>query len=230
MEVCPIGFFCFDQNTFLLFMLSLIILIIYLIYNYNNKFEKQKLKLENKKKKYFILKNDLENTKNQIKKIENNQLYINNEKNYLEKKINDEIDVINKDHQRIINPLFPPERSHPYKINNYGVPINIPTRGYSSGYQQVGAIIGTGDDSDKKILPLYGMQNYPGSKQWSYYTGTDNYNSVKLPIEINGKNCLDNNGCNEIYDGDLVNVNGYSNNFKVNLYNLDKPRYIPYIF
>ena len=38
-----------------------------------------------------------------------------------------------KNHERIINPLLPPERSYE---NTYGIPINIPTRGSSGGFQQ----------------------------------------------------------------------------------------------
>ena len=39
-----------------------------------------------------------------------------------------------KNHERIIHPLLPPERSYE---NTYGIPINIPTRGSSGGFQQV---------------------------------------------------------------------------------------------
>lgn len=216
MEVCPVGFFCFDKNTFLLFIISLIIVVVYLINKNNIKFEKQKIKLENRKKDYVELKNELQSTKFKVEEIENNQ--------------NDELYVAQKDHQRIINPLYPPERSYPYKINKLGVAINVPTRGYSPGYQQVGALIQDGDDSTKKILPLYGTQTYPGSRQWMYYTGADNYSAVKLPIENKGRSCQGDQGCQEIYDGDTITVSGYSSDFKVNLYGLDKPRYIPYVF
>ena len=78
--------------------------------------------------------------------------------------------------QRIFNPLYGPERSYPHRINHLGVPINIPTRGYSEGYQQVGALIQEdGSGNNQKILPLYGEQTYPGSRQWKYYTETTRY-------------------------------------------------------
>ena len=73
------------------------------------------------------------------------------------------------------------------------------------------------------------MATYPGSRYWNYYTGTDSYSSVKLPVEKNGKSCQDEYGCEEIYDNDSVSVPGYSSEFKVNLYKLDKPRYLPHV-
>lgn len=213
MEICPIGFFCFDKNTFLIILVGLIIIVIYYINSSNSQFEIEKIKLENKKIK---LKNELLKAKETIDNERNNTEH---------ERINAEY-LVSKDYERIINPLLPPERSIP---NRVGVPINIPTRGYSSGYQQIGALIGKGNDKNKQILPLYGMQTYPGSSQWQYYTSTDTYNSVKLPVMNKGKNCQNEYGCSEIYDGDLVNIDGYNGDFKANIYNIDTPRYIPYI-
>lgn len=239
MQVCPVGFFCFDKNTFLLIIVTIIVIVVYFIHTNNIKFDKQKLKLEDRKNQYLSLKNELNNANNKIDnanyKIENtknkiNQIEDENEK--IKYNLNDQIYVSNKDQQRIFNPLYGPERSYPHRINHLGVPINIPTRGYSEGYQQVGALIqeGNGNDDNKKILPLYGMPTYPGSRQWLYYTGSDNYSAVKLPIENHGKDCQSDYGCSEIYDGDSIKVTGYSSDFKVNLYKLDKPRYLPFIY
>ena len=71
---------------------------------------------------------------------------------------------------------------------------------------------------------------YPGSRQWLYYTGADNLASVKLPVQHNGKSCQGDHGCSEIMDGESVSVVGYGSDFKVNLYQLDKPRYLPYVY
>jgi len=213
MEICPVGFFCFDKNTFLLFVVASIIAVVYYIHSNNTTFELEKTKLKNKKEK---LKEELMKTNNIIKDTE---FKLKKDAEYL----------VDKDFQRVINPLVPPERSHPYRLNRAGVPINIPTRGYSSGYQQVGALIGKGSDKNKQIMPLFGMQTYPGSRQWLYYTGTDTYNSVKLAVINSGKNCQDEYGCSEIYDGDEVSVSGFNSRYKVNLYKLDKPRYLPYV-
>ena len=84
--------------------------------------------------------------------------------------------------------------------------------------------------SSKKILPLFGKPTYPGSRQWLYYTGTDSYASVKLPVINENRSCQDDHGCKEIYDGSSVEISGYGGSFKANIYNLDKPRYLPYVF
>ncbi len=228
MEICPAGFFCLDKNTLLLSIVSLIIMVVYFIGKNNDKFyqiekslQENKSKIDQKINKYKSKIDTLTNINQNLEKNNSFNQYISSERQYL----------IDKDQQRIHNPLMPPERSFPHRISSTGVPINIPTRGYSSGYQQVGALIqedGTGNN--QKILPLYGEQTYPGSRQWKYYTGSDGYQSIKLPVVNNGKDCQDTYGCDEIYDGNLVNVKGHDSGFKANIYKLDAPRYLPHVY
>jgi hypothetical protein len=140
-----------------------------------------------------------------------------------------------KNHERVINPLLPPERSYE---NTYGIPINIPTRGSSGGFQQIGMLYKQeitnssatiGNNSDTAVFPLYGKPIYPGSNKWSYYTASDKFNSVKMPISHNGRRCDSDYGCQELYSGDIIQIPAYNGNFKVDIYDYDKPRYIPYV-
>ena len=80
------------------------------------------------------------------------------------------------------------------------------------------------------ILPLYGKPTYPGSSNWLYYTSTDSFNTVKISLLHKNKDCQKEYGCQEIYNGDTVTVPSYNGEFKVSIYELDKPRYIPYVF
>jgi len=135
---------------------------------------------------------------------------------------------------RIFDPLAPPERMYPYS-NGGGIPINIPTRGYGPGYHQVGILEKTSIDSEStiydtrpQILPLFGKPTYPGSNKWFYYTSSES-NGFKIPFTINGKTCNDDYGCNELYSGDKVDLSGYNAKYKVNIYSIDSPKYIPYI-
>ena len=154
--------------------------------------------------------------------------------------------LINKDYERVINPLEPPERRNFYMqptglervMAPRGVPINIPTRGYSGGVMQVGILHKeeVSDDSKKigqntepVILPLFGRQTYNGSNKWSYYTSTDKMNQIKIPISNKNRVCNSEYGCDELYDGDTVSVPAYNGDFKVSIYEYDKPRYIPYV-
>ncbi len=143
--------------------------------------------------------------------------------------------IHSKNHERVINPLLPPERSY---VNTYGIPINVPTRGVSAGYQQVGVLYKNeiaddgktiGNNSDTAILPLYGQPTYPGSNKWNYYTSSDKFHTVKMPVTINGRKCTDDTGCSEIYNNDDVSIPAYNGNFRVEIYDFDKPRYIPII-
>lgn len=141
--------------------------------------------------------------------------------------------IIRKDYERVVNPLLPPERSYE---ETYGVPINIPSRGFSGGFQQVGMLYKDevenedkqiGNNSDPVILPLYGRPLYNGSRRWTYYTTNDKMAMVKLKLESKGRKCDSDQGCEEIYEGDTISVPPYNGVFKVNIYDYDKPRYIP---
>jgi len=134
--------------------------------------------------------------------------------------------------RRLSDILLAPERSNPrmspfsIDVSQVGVPINEPTRGESGPYQQVGYLQAEGE----KILPLFGRQVYPGSNKWTYYTSTDQYHQVKVPIKINNKDCTGEYGCDEIYGDSKVDVPAYPNrDFKATIYSLDAPRYIPFV-
>tara|TARA_Y100000389_G_scaffold202053_1_gene246361 strand:+ start:1339 stop:1971 length:633 start_codon:yes stop_codon:yes gene_type:complete len=133
------------------------------------------------------------------------------------------------------NRLF--SREHEPPLRDY-TPVNMPTRGEPTSYQQIGILtpsIGAvstpipGSSISPKILPLYGRQTYSGSNKWHYYISSDGYHSVKLPISKGEKDCMDDWGCSEIYDGDVIFVPIYNQNFKATIYNYRSPRYIPFV-
>lgn len=137
--------------------------------------------------------------------------------------------VVDKDYQRIINPLEPPERSNPYRPHRFGMPINIPSRGLSSGYQQVGALIEDVSGDNRRIFPLFGELVYPGGNMWRYYTGSDNFPTVKLEVHYRNRDCMSDTGCEEIYEGQRCKVDGFDCEWIAKIYKLDRPRYNPYI-
>ena len=147
--------------------------------------------------------------------------------------VSDQMYAIQRNQERLVNPLLAPERSNPYMPMRIGMPINISTRGPSSGFQQMGILVeGNVDPSgmkEKKLLPIYGEETYPGSNQYRYYTNTDGFQSVKLPIQSGREDCMDERGCKELYDGDNVQVGGYDKGYRVQMYKIDRPRYNPMI-
>lgn len=99
----------------------------------------------------------------------------------------------------------------------------IPTRGAPDAYQQMGVITG----SDGKVLPLYGRRTAPRSDYFNYYTRTDTYNPVALPVMFKKKDCQGNAGCAEVMNGDNVTLAATGDSAKVTLYGFDGPRYVP---
>jgi len=100
------------------------------------------------------------------------------------------------------------------------MPINIRTRGYPTEYQQIGIL--TNRNNLKDIKPLYGRQTYQGSNQWNYYTSTDTDLALKIPITIKGRKCTDEQGCQELYEKDHVEING--NKYDIEKYSNDEFR------
>ena len=108
------------------------------------------------------------------------------------------------------------------------VPVNIETRGLSTQYGQVGILTNTGR-SDNLILPLMGRRHMNGRDKWLYYTisNTGSLNT-KLPISVKGKSCTSDLGCDEIFNGDVVYVEGYKDTFRATIYENMLYKYIPY--
>jgi hypothetical protein len=103
------------------------------------------------------------------------------------------------------------------------IPININTQGIPESYQSMGVIrMGEGGE----LLPLYGRRNGRGSDIYNYYTRTDTYNPVQIPISFGRRDCTDDNGCKELSDGDSVKVYGKGEG-SVKLYGIGAPKYIP---
>jgi hypothetical protein len=203
---CPIGFFCFDTQT-----AGLIIAISVLFIGFHTFYKKTNIDTltQMKQANYTLL-------ENRINQLENKEIVVVSPPPTVDAML------VNKDFERIVNPLLPPERSF---NSTYRVPINMPTRGFSDNYQQVGAI-----NSGDKILPLFGRPRWPGASKWNYYTSTDSFQSVKLPVNFKNRDCLDEIGCDEVYDGDSVGIPqfGQEREFKANIYRLDKPFYLPF--
>lgn len=82
------------------------------------------------------------------------------------------------------------------------VPFNIPTQGIPEAYQSMGVI----KTPEGKLLPLYGRRTVSSRDRYNYYTRTDTYNPVPIPITMKGRDCQDQVGCPELYDGDKVNL------------------------
>jgi hypothetical protein len=102
------------------------------------------------------------------------------------------------------------------------IPINIPTQGLPETFQSVG-IINVGE----QVLPLYGRRTTGSSDRWNYYTRTDTYNPVPVPVQFGRRDCMDDTGCQEIMSGESVAIDALHKEGKTNIYRMGGPKYIP---
>lgn len=93
-------------------------------------------------------------------------------------------------------------------------PFNIPTQGVPESYQSMG-IVKTGDG---KLLPLYGRRSISSRERYNYYTRTDTYNPIPIPVHMQGRDCQDQVGCPELYDGDKVKLSATNETGEVTIY------------
>ena len=93
-------------------------------------------------------------------------------------------------------------------------PFNIPTQGVPETYQSMGIVKTT----DGKLLPLFGRRSISSRERYNYYTRTDSYNPIPLPIEMQGRDCQDQVGCPELYNGDRVKVSTLNDSGEVTIY------------
>ena len=102
------------------------------------------------------------------------------------------------------------------------IPINIPTQGLPESFQSVGLI-----QSDGGVLPLYGRRTMRGGDRWNYYTRTDTFNPVPVPIRFQRRDCMDDVGCQEILSGEHIKVEMLGKEGTARMYRFDGPKYIP---
>jgi hypothetical protein len=103
------------------------------------------------------------------------------------------------------------------------VPINISTRAVDAEYRQVGIL--TRMNGTEMILPLMGRPLFTNRDKWNFYTMSNN--NIKLPVINKKKSCTDEYGCDNLYSGDTVYVQGYNDAFKVTAYDNSTYKYLP---
>jgi hypothetical protein len=107
------------------------------------------------------------------------------------------------------------------------IPINVSTQGVDDAkYRQVG-ILTRLNGNDETILPLMGRPLFTRRDKWNFYTLNDKNNMIKLPVTVKGRSGTDEYGCDNVYNGDTVYVEGYNGAFKVTAYDNQVMRYLP---
>jgi len=209
MKKCKPGTICLETGTVLFIVFLIIIISFYMMKNFN-----QKIILNNNPSEKIVM--------------ENKNSYGNNIPlfpNYPYTNLPGDV---------LLNPYMPPLSNDRYLVPNLNVlpinsiPINISTNvgAVNTNYRQTGIL--TSQNNKGKILPLMGRPVFTNRDKWQYYTMSDQNNSVKLPISQNGKSCTNEYGCNRLYNGDTVYVEGLNQPFIITIYDNDTIQYLPF--
>jgi len=197
-KTCPPGVFCIEKFTLFILFFSLVGL-------------------------YFLIKNislDINIINKPTKQIDIN---------LNEERITSQFDNLNQHFNvstqnqktRFEDPYNPPMKQNPYMV-----PINIKTQGQNLNYSQIGIL--TRLSNNEQILPLFGRPLISNRDKWNFYTMNDKTNMIKLPIIYKNKRSTSEYGCDNLYTGDIVKVEGYNDNFKVTIYDNENLNYLPY--
>ena len=114
------------------------------------------------------------------------------------------------------------------------IPIQVPTQGLPEQFQQVGVLAAPGGTAtsatpNRTLLPLFGRKVAIGRDRYNYYTRSDGINPLQVPVSFKNRNCEDDNGCDEISNGDNVGVPLLGQTYVATTYRYTLPRYIPYV-
>ena len=213
MKKCPPGVICIENYSgFFLFICMAIIL--YLIYaNVNN----QNITVNNKPSDIVIQNNQREN-------------------GWLGGLI-PSWPYTNLPSDPLLNPYAPPLRDERYfipgvnNISSRAIPINVSTNvgAVDTQYRQLGILTPTNGSTKDSIIPLMGRPVFTNRDKWQYYSTSNQHNNVKLPVLRAGKSCTNEYGCDRLYTGDTVYIQGINETYKVTVYDNDTIKYLPFL-
>jgi hypothetical protein len=128
----------------------------------------------------------------------------------------------------LLSPFAPPLRDERYLVGPMA-PINVQTNvgAVNTAFRQVGLLSGA-SGTKGTVMALMGRPVFTNRNKWQYYTMSDQLQSVKLPVVRASKSCTSEYGCDQLYSGDTVYVEGISEVYKVTLYDNNTIQYLPF--
>ena len=209
MKKCPPGVICIE-NYSMFFIIICVIILIYVIYT---TIFKQQIVVNNSPSEKIIVTKETLGLGGLIPSWEYNNL----------------------PSDPLLNPYVPPLRDERYFINSKSiitpgaVPINLSTNigAVDTQYRQLGIISAT--NTKNKIIPLMGRPLFTNRDKWQYYTISDQNNSIKLPVSRNGRSCTNEYGCDKLYNGDTVYIEGINEPCRITMYDNDTIKYLQFV-
>ena len=137
----------------------------------------------------------------------------------------------------LLNPYAPPLRDERYFIPGFNgvppgtVPINISTNvgAVDTAYRQLGILTPSNGSSKDSIVPLRGRPLFTNRDKWQYYSTSNQHNNIKLPVSRAGRSCTNEYGCDKLYNGDTVYIEGANETYRVTVYDNDTIKYLPFL-
>ena len=93
-----------------------------------------------------------------------------------------------------------------------------PIKQYKPGHMQQMGIL---TSEEGETLPLYGKEVRGRRDRYHYYTTTGGENLYPIPVSHDGRDCVDDIGCQELYGNEAVSVTGKNGSFDVKMYRTD---------
>ena len=137
----------------------------------------------------------------------------------------------------LLNPYAPPLRDERYFIPGFNgippgaVPINVSTNigAVDTTYRQLGILTPSNGSSKDNIVPLMGRPLFTNRDKWQYYSTSNQNNNVKLPVSRSGRSCTNEYGCDKLYTGDTVYIEGANETYRVTVYDNNVIKYLPFV-
>jgi hypothetical protein len=219
MKKCPPGVICVENYSMFFFIICLFI-IVYLIYN---NMRGQNITVNNKSSEKIVIK-DTQRENQGIGSFFGGLMPSWPYTNF-------------GTQDPLLNPYAPPLRDERYFIPGFNgvplgaVPINISTNigAVDTAYRQLGILTPSNGSSKDSIIPLMGRPLFTNRDKWQYYSTSNQHNNVKLPVSRSGRSCTNEYGCDKLYNGDTVYIEGSNEVYKVTMYDNNIIKYLPFV-
>ena len=218
MKKCPPGVICVENITMVLFILCVFILF-YFIYN-NLNLNGQQIVVNNRPSEKIVIKDTQRENNGWFGGLIPSWPYTN---------------FVTQD--PLLNPYAPPLREERYFVPGFNgippgaVPINISTNigAVDTSYRQLGILTPLNGSTKDNIVPLLGRPLFTNRDKWQYYSTSNQNNSVKLPVSRSGRSCTNEYGCDKLYTGDTVYIEGANETYRVTVYDNNVIKYLPFV-
>lgn len=220
---CPPGIICVENFTFLFFTMLILAILFFMYIKYSENVNNDNYLVKSNNNGYYNHSINLSNNNgNDFNSNSNSGSGLFPKPSFSFSNVSNDV---------LLNPYSAPLRDdrvfNNNNLNGPKIPINVPTQSFDTNYRQIGIL--TRVNGGETILPLLGRPLFSNRDKWNFYTMNDKNAMIKLPINFKNRSCTSEQGCDNLYNGDTVHVEGYNDIFRVTVYDNNVMQYIPYL-